>query len=316
MDLYSPQHNTNFDDAFKRHVEEKVKVFESHKNEDSNDPLEEPFKLDHIRSICQKLPNGKSSGTDGLLYEHLKYAHFSLYDLLTRLFNAVRIVEDAPESFTVGIIISLFKGKKKDRLQKCNYRGITLLNVIGKVFERLMLDLWMPRFNELGIPHPNQFAYQQGRGCTEASFVLQEAVHHYIERGSKVYACFLDSSKAFDTVWTDGLFYKLHCLGINGKTWRLLRNWYKKLSSCVSLNGLMSDLFPVRQGVRQGGVLSPWLFLCFNSDIPLEINQVCNGIKVDTVWCGNVLVADDITLLSCQSSGLQLMLNSIEAYSK
>ena len=164
MDLYSPQHNTNFDDAFKRHVEEKVKVFESHKNEDSNDPLEEPFKLDHIRSICQKL----------------------------------------------------FKGKKKDRLQKCNYRGITLLNVIGKVFEQLMLDLWMPRFNELGIPHPNQFAYQQGRGCTEASFVLQEAVHHYIERGSKVYACFLDSSKAFDTVWTDGLFYKLHCLGING----------------------------------------------------------------------------------------------------
>ena len=89
-----------------------------------------------------------------------------------------------------------------------------------------------------------------------------------------------------------------------GKDVAIHRKWYGKLSSCVSVNNLTSDLFPVLQGVRQGGVLSPWLHMCLNSDIPLE--YLING---------NVLVADDITLLSSQSSGLQSMLISMESYS-
>ena len=91
--------------------------------------------------------------------------------------------------------------------------------MIGKVFERLIVDLWMPLFEDLFIPHPLQCAYQKGKGCTQASLVQREQKNHYQERGSKVYACFLDSSKAFDTVWMDGLFYKLYNFGIKGKTW-------------------------------------------------------------------------------------------------
>ena len=136
----------------------------------------------------------------------------------------MRDLEYVPELCALEKIISLFKGKKKDRLKKCNYRGITLLNVLGKGFERLILNLGMPKFQELGIPHPLQFAYQTGRSCTQASFVLREAVYYYLERGSKFYACFLDSSKAFDTVWLDGLFYKLYNLGIKGKMWRFIAN--------------------------------------------------------------------------------------------
>jgi hypothetical protein len=70
-----------------------------------------------------------------------------------------------------------------------------------------------------------------------------------------VYSCFLDSSKAFDTVWIDGLFYKLYNIGIR-ETWRLLRNWYSNMSCYGLLDGLVSEAFPVKQGVRQGSVLS------------------------------------------------------------
>ena len=315
-DLYTLKDNRTFDAEFKHFVEAKVQEFEPKNEQDPNDPLGKPFSLDQVQTICDKLPNGKSGGTDGLVYEHLKYAGVSLYDLLTRLFNAIRELEDVPESYAIGKIISLFKGKNKDRLQKCNYRGITLLNVIGKVFECLILDLWMPLFGDLCISHPLQFAYQKGKGCTQASFVLREAIYHYLERGSKVYACFLDSPKAFDTVWMDGLFYKLYNPGIKGKTWRLLRKWYGKLSSCVWVNDLTSDKFPISQGVHQGGVLSPWLYMYFNNDIPFQISQKGHGITVDALWCGNVLGADDITLLCSQVSGLQSMLRSVEEYSK
>jgi hypothetical protein len=101
-------------------------------------------------------------------------------------------------------------------LNKDHYRGITLLNVIGKIFERLVLQRWLPVFETWGVPNPLQFAYQKNNSCINASFVLQEAVAHNVERGSKVYCCFLDSAKAFDTVWIDGLFFKLYNNGMNG----------------------------------------------------------------------------------------------------
>ena len=149
-----------------------------------------------------------------------------------------------------------------------NYRGITLLNVIGKIFERLLLNRWIPKFRLLDIPNAFQFAYQENKSSVLSGFVLQEMVHHNVEKGSKVYCCFLDSSKAFGTVWLEGLFFKLFNIGIKGKSWRILRKWYQKMRCCVSLNGKLSPIFPALQGVWQGGVLSPWLFLCYNNDIP------------------------------------------------
>ena len=174
-----------------------------------------------------------------------------------------------PSALAAGGIISLFKTNKKIRHNKDNYRGITLLNVVGKIFERLILDRWTPFLGEKGFPNCLQFAYQKNKlkSCIDASMSLQEAVSHNIELSSKVYCCFLDSTKAFDTVWISGLFYKLYNLGIQGKTWPLLRNWYSKLTSRVITGGVVSAEFPILQGVRQGGVLSPWLFMIYNDDL-------------------------------------------------
>ena len=63
-----------------------------------------------------------------------------------------------------------------------------------------------------------QFGFKNGTGCIEASFLINEAINHFAERGSKVFACFLDVRKAFDTVWIDGLFFKLFSeLKVQGK---------------------------------------------------------------------------------------------------
>jgi hypothetical protein len=70
-------------------------------------------------------------------------------------------------------------------------------------------------------------------------------------------------------------------------------------------------MFPVKWGVRQGGVLSPWLFLCFNSDIPEILKQIDSGLKVDNIHCNSVLVTDDITLLSLRVKGLQGLLSAL-----
>ena len=84
---------------------------------------------------------------------------------------------------------------------------------------------------------------------------------------------------------------------------------------CLSLNGKLSPLFSVKQGVRQGGVLSPWLFLCYNNDIPDILKSTGYGLTVDNIYSTSVLVADDLTLISTQVGGLQCMINTIENYS-
>ncbi len=292
-DLYTPKHDPDFDENFKMHVEESPHNIEeeSYGNED---PLDIPFKVEEIQSVCDKLPNGKAGGLDQLVYEHFKYGGSLMHQALTRIFNAVRQIEYVAESWTLGNIFSILKKGKKNKLDKRSYGGITLLNVMGKIFECILLHRWIPKFKAMGIPNNFQFAYQKNKSCVLSSFFLQEIINHNVEKGSKVYCCFLDSSKAFDSVWLDGLFYKLYHLGFNGKSWRILRNWYGKMRCCVSVNSLQSNMFPVKQGVRQGGVLLPWLYLCFNNDIPEILKPIDSGLKVHNIHCNSVLVADHL----------------------
>ncbi len=223
------------------------------------DPLDEPFEVSEVVTICKELPNGKAGGLDGITYEHIKYGGVNLHKILAKIFNSVCAFEYVVDNWLVGNIISLYKGKKSKR-HKTNYRGNTLLNLIGKIFERLILNRWTPTFQLLAIPNDYQFAYQENKSCVQSSFVLQEIIHANVERGSKVFCCFLDSTKAFDSVWLDGLFFKLFNIGMKGKSWRVLRKWYQNMQSCVSLNEKYSPMFQVKQGERQGGVLSLSLF--------------------------------------------------------
>ena len=71
---------------------------------------------------------------------------------------------------------------------------------------------------QMGFFSEMQFGFQDGVGCTEASSTIIETINHMLEHGSKVFSCFLDVRKVFDTVWIDGLLYKLFLeLGIKGR---------------------------------------------------------------------------------------------------
>ena len=316
-DLYTPVNSVHYDATFKNFIEDKLLEYSAISGSVKDDVLENPFTMEEVCAVCLGLPNNKAGGLDGLTYGHIKYAGNPFFQIFASILNTIRMLEDVPESTVIGVIYSLFKGKKKNKLDRNNYRGITLLNVTGKILERLILKRMMPKLNEYGVPDRLQFAYEDNKSCTQASFVLQEALYHAVERDSKVYGCFLDTSNAFDTVWIDGLFFKLFNIGIQGKTWRLLRNWYTKFSCCVAHNGVISQPFKVRQGIRQGGVLSPWLFLCFNNDLSEVISGTGDGLKLDSaVTLGNVLVADDVALLSLRVEGLQSLISLMESYSK
>ena len=128
------------------------------------------------------------------------------------------------------------------------------------------------------------------------------------ENDSKVYVCFLDVKKAFDCVWHEGLFYKLYHSGINKVFCKLIINMYMDMSSCVRGRGFKSDWFQVRQGTRQGGVISPFLYLLFINELIYELEKAGLGFFVYSISCGFPTVADDMLVGSYSKRVLEMML--------
>ena len=169
-------------------------------------------------------------------------------------------MEEIPPLFKLGSICPVYKGGGKDPLLTNNYRGITVNSVLSKVLEILVLSRLEPTLSEAGFPHLNQSAFRKHTGCGDAIFATQELIARYISEGSTVHMCLFDLAKAFDSVEFPVMLDKLFSIGVNGKTWRLIRNWYENGKCFVHVDGLSSTPFPVERGVRQGSILSPTMF--------------------------------------------------------
>ena len=102
-----------------------------------------------------------------------------------------------------------------------------------------------------------QFGFQEGVGCVEASFTILETISHMLERGSKIFGCFLDVRKAFDTVWIACLLFKLFTeLGIEERMWLAIKDLYTGVKAQVLYSGSLSRSFDVSQGTGQERILA------------------------------------------------------------
>ena len=110
---------------------------------------------------------------------------------LKRILNAIIHLEQIPQSFKLGMIVPVHKGKRRDPLLCNNYRGITLTSVLSKCFEVIILEQLESLFVEQGFPHPSQTAYRRGLSCTDAIFSTQEAILKHIRDGDTPYLFFL-----------------------------------------------------------------------------------------------------------------------------
>ena len=152
-----------------------------------------------------------------------------------------------------------------------------------------------------------QFGFSEGVGCLEASYVISECVNQLLEKGGKVFACFLDVRKAFDTVWIPGLLYKLkHEFRIDSQLWLIIRELYKNVR--VLFNGHVSDSFDTLQGTGQGRILAPLLYKVFISQLLREICQLKLGASLFNYDLSCPSFADDMTLVAYYHSCLNVLM--------
>jgi len=186
-----------------------------------------------------------------------------------------------------------------------NYRGISLIPVIAKVFENAILSLC----DDALVTSELQFGFKKNAGCSDAIFALRCTVEHFVTNGSSVFAASLDISKAFDCLNHFKLFSVLCTADIPIHVINLLCNWYSKLFAMVRWNGAYSNAFAIRSGVRQGSTLSPALFNIFINVFITNLKEAGLGCWVRQMFIRCLLYADDIILLSPSISGLQKMLD-------
>ena len=193
--------------------------------------------------------------------EHIVYGGEVLKLWLKKIFNRIVTLEEVPSSLKEGVVIPVYKRQGKDPLQMNSYRGITISSVLSKVLEIIFLQRLSLLLNGCGFPDQLQTAYQKGISCIDAIFATQETLTNHLRDVGQPYLCLFDIEKAFDSVEFPTLLRHLYNIGINGKLWRLIKNWYANSTSRVRVNCQLSEPFIVGRGVKQGSVLSPTLFL-------------------------------------------------------
>ena len=150
-----------------------------------------------------------------------------------------------------------------------NYRPISLLEVPGKILEKIVTRRLRLSLEENNNLQPAQYGFRRGRGTTHAIAVASEAVALHLASNDSCNITLRDVSKAFDRVWHQGLQFKLLNLGLPDTVGRLLCNFLEGRIARVKVGTHVSAPFPLATGVPQGSVLSPTLYAIYTSDCPV-----------------------------------------------
>ena len=233
--------------------------------------------VDDVRKAVNKLKKGKSPGVDGITSEMLKCGGECLLEWLRRVCNVCLLNGKVPNDWMRAIIVPIYKGKG-DRSDCRNYRGISLLSIPGKVYGRILIE--KVRSMTEGLIGEEQCGFRSGRGCVDQVFVLKQMSEKCVDKNKSLYVAYMDLEKAYDRIDREAMWRVLGMYGINGQLMKAVQSLYEKSEACVRVCREEGDWFEVGVGLRQGCVMSPWLFNLFMDAVMKEVREKAGDVGV------------------------------------
>jgi len=265
-----------------------------------------------VLHACAQLKTGKRDGCSGLVSDHFINACEELSVHTAMLFSTMLVHGFATEDMVTCTLIPIPKGKNVNVTDSGNYRGITLSSVFGKIFDLIFLN----KFYDYLCTSERQFGFKRRHSTDMCTMVLKESLAYYTVDGGAAFCTFLDATKAFDRVNYCKLFSILLKRDIPAAYVRLLLNLYTNSVTRVSWNGVCSKRFPVKNGVRQGGIISPILFCVYIDGLLQRLYESGVGCYIGNVFVGALAYADDVVLLAPTHSAMRMMLRICEDFAK
>ena len=201
---------------------------------------ERKITIEEVKRALNKMKGGKEPGMDGVSGNVERRGQDCIGMVGEYMLYVVNSASGLP----------LYKGKG-DVHECSNFRGISLLSVVGKVYGRVLIN--RIRDKTENVVAEVQGGLRRGRGCTDQIFIVRQICEKYLGKGKDVYFASLDLEKAYDRVDRDAMWNVSRLHGIGGRLLRGVKNLYVGSKACVRVGNEVSEWFPV---------MSPWLFNC------------------------------------------------------
>ena len=287
-----PEENRHFDQA----NENRVKAFLEHNQEtitphqfadlnrlNGNNVLIKPVTVSDVNNIIKKFKNKAPgiSGINKLILSNLPVNAIERYSLITNLTLSMGYY---PYVYKNGLLIFTPKQGKDHKLPE-NYRPITLLEVPGKILERIINDRFMYFCEDNEILNGSQFGFRKRKGTDTAIPIAFEKIAANQQHKNHCNVVCRDVAKAFDRVWIEGLQYKILThdeLPILLK--KILCSFTFNRTAQIRINSIIGPKFQLKSGVPQGSILSPTLFIFYTHDLPLPHSN----LSTDVIFANDV----------------------------
>jgi len=263
-----------------------------------------PFTVDELDAALDELDNDTATGADDVPACIIKRISVPLKCQVLALINYSKAQCVLPPIWKLGLVTPLHKGG--DATVGSNFRPVAVPPVLPRTMERMVLRRIAPTL----LPHlpPQQSGFQRGRSMSESLLVLMHAATEALRASSFRPVAFLDLAKAYDSVWHDGLLFKLARLGLSVNDILWIKALICDRSYRIRWNGVLSAAYSTTAGLGQGMVLACLLFIIFIYDL----NEAVKGVAA-------LQSADDLCIIpeSLGAQGipeLQAAISELSAY--
>ena len=264
-----------------------------------------------IKAAIRLLKNKKACGLDMIRNEMLKASMSSCIPVIHKLFNKILNEGTFPDTWNKGYIVPLHKSG--DGHDPNNYRGLTINSSLSKVFTTVLNTRLQHFLHKSDTINRHQIGFSKKSQTIDHMLVLKTLADKYKSADEKLYFGFVDFKKAYDTVWREGLIYKLLLQKVNGKLLNVIKSMYQTSECCVKVDNCITEFFKNNIGVKQGEVLSPLLFNLYINDLP-EYVKDCESPTLNGSVIDCLLYADDLVLISTTKTGLQRKFDKLNKY--